>query len=95
MPQSPYRTRRGIRTANVNTTEANAGPRTRSVRRLRRRLERRARMALAIPRGVFPAMDQAVVTAEWALPDDVTRRDVQFSNDIGEASASARVASST
>ena len=50
----------------------------------------RARTAVAIPQGVFPAMDQAVVAADRALPHDVSRCRVKFGHDVAEAASAAR-----
>ena len=50
----------------------------------------RARAAVAIPQGVFPAVDQPVVAADRALPHDVPRCRITFGHDVAEAASAAR-----
>ena len=47
---------------------------------------------MAIPEGVFPAVDQAVVAAQRALPNGVSGRTVKFGDDVASAPSAAGTA---
>lgn len=77
----------------ASTAHNNSHKRRPSVLGRRRRGRRcRACVALTIPRRVLPAVDQTVVAAERAVPDDVSRRTVQFGDDFAAAPPTARTA---
>lgn len=46
----------------------------------------------AVPHGVLPAVNHAVVAANWALPHDVSRRAVEFRDDIAAAAMTVAAA---
>ena len=46
-----------------------------------------ARAAPAIPQGVFPSVDQTVVTADRALPCDVPGCTIKFGDDVTQATS--------
>ena len=48
--------------------------------------------ATAVPQRVLPAMDKAVVAAERAVPDDVSRRPIQFRDDVASTPPTPRTA---
>ncbi len=60
-------------------------------RRQRARLGR-ACIVLAIPRCVFPAVDQTVVAAKRTMPNDLSRCPVEFGDDFAAAPSTPRIA---
>ena len=50
------------------------------------------RTAVAVPQCVLPAVNHAVVPAERALPHDVSRRGVEFRDDVAAAATTAGTA---